>query len=157
MLTLTTSSAKETFHLGEILGRLLEPGDVICLQGELGAGKTCFVQGIARGQGVEDYVSSPSFTLINVYQGRLPFYHIDVYRLTDVAETVHLGLEEYLEDGGVVCLEWADRIQPILPPACLWVVMGKRGPTERSLRFEPHGARYRQLVADFKAAVEGRD
>ena len=88
--------------------------------------------------------------------GRLPFYHIDVYRLTDVAETDQLGLEEYLEDDGVVCL--AGGSDSAHPAARLSVGCdGKKRVTERSLRFEPHGARYRQLVADFKAAVEGRD
>ena len=103
--------------MGEALGRLLERGVVVALIGELGSGKTVFAQGLAKGLGVDpgEYVSSPSFTLVNHYRGRVPVFHMDTYRLADAAEMVALGYEEYFEPGGVTIIEWADKVRDLLP------------------------------------------
>jgi tRNA threonylcarbamoyladenosine biosynthesis protein TsaE len=114
----STTSDEETIELGLKLGRLLREGDVIALVGELGSGKTWFTKGIARGVGIhaKTVITSPSFALVNAYDGgRHPFFHVDLYRLTDLSDIVSIGLEEYLHSGGVVVMEWADRCPDLLP------------------------------------------
>jgi tRNA threonylcarbamoyladenosine biosynthesis protein TsaE len=113
-----TGSPEETRALGERLGRVLEAGDVIALEGELGAGKTCFVQGLARGAGVavERRVASPTFTIVNEHPGRFALYHVDLYRLEEARELEEVGLREYLEGGGVAVVEWFDRFPDWKPP-----------------------------------------
>lgn len=108
--TIITQSAEETQALGENLGKLLIPGDIILLFGDLGAGKTTFTQGISRGLGMYDYVRSPSFTLINEYAGTVPIYHIDLYRLETFEEIESLGIEEVFNGKGVCIVEWAEKI-----------------------------------------------
>ncbi|HEK86657.1 MAG: tRNA (adenosine(37)-N6)-threonylcarbamoyltransferase complex ATPase subunit type 1 TsaE [Candidatus Saccharicenans sp.] len=110
-LTVTTYSEKETFEFARKLGRLLTGNEVILISGELGVGKTVFVRGLAAGLGVKDesLICSPSFTLINVYPGRVPFYHVDLYRLEKPEEIADLGLEDYF-GAGLVAIEWAERI-----------------------------------------------
>ena len=107
--------------MGEALGRLLECGVVVGLIGELGSGKTVFAQGLAKGLGVDpdEYVSSPSFTLVNHYRGRVPVFHMDTYRLADAADMVALGYEEYFEPSGVTIIEWADKVRDLLPERCV--------------------------------------
>lgn len=109
-----TSSAEETLELGEKIGKLMVPGDIILLFGDLGAGKTTLTQGIATGLDVGDgeYVRSPTFTLINEYGGRLPVYHIDLYRIESQEEMEQLGLEEFFFGRGVAIVEWADKLFP---------------------------------------------
>ncbi|KKM11426.1 hypothetical protein SY88_09205 [Clostridiales bacterium PH28_bin88] len=102
-------------HLGARVGGLLLPGDVVCLAGDLGAGKTTLAQGIAVGLGVEGPVTSPTFTIIHEYRGRIPFYHVDAYRLERPEELEDLGLEEYIFGDGVTVIEWADRVTSLLP------------------------------------------
>lgn len=110
----TTHSAAETLVLGENLGKLLEPGDIVLLFGDLGAGKTLLIQGIARGLGLKEneYTRSPSFTLINEYQGRIPIYHIDLYRIESFSEIENLGLEELFSSKGATLVEWAEKLFP---------------------------------------------
>jgi tRNA threonylcarbamoyladenosine biosynthesis protein TsaE len=108
-------SAEETVQLGKKIGSCLLPNDVIALTGQLGAGKTTIIQGIAEGLGVKDYVTSPTFIIINEYQGRLPFYHVDLYRLDEVKEIEDLGIEEYFNRGGVCVIEWAEKLKGLLP------------------------------------------
>ncbi|MBO5292053.1 MAG: tRNA (adenosine(37)-N6)-threonylcarbamoyltransferase complex ATPase subunit type 1 TsaE [Lachnospiraceae bacterium] len=111
-----TNSPEETFALGEELGRQAEAGDVYTLIGDLGVGKTVFTQGVARGLGIEEPVSSPTFTIVQVYEeGRLPFYHFDVYRIGDIEEMDEIGYEDYFYGDGVSFIEWANLIQDILP------------------------------------------
>lgn len=111
-----TNSPEETFALGEELGRKAEAGDVYTLIGDLGVGKTVFTQGVARGLGIEEPVSSPTFTIVQVYEeGRLPFYHFDVYRIGDIEEMDEIGYEDYFYGDGVSFIEWANLIQDILP------------------------------------------
>ena len=115
MIAAVTKSAEDTRELGAALAALAEPGDVILLSGDLGAGKTTLAQGFARGLGVEDQVVSPTFVLVRVYQGRLPLIHADAYRMDDLDEVTDLDLPEQLDDGGVALVEWEDVIAPMLP------------------------------------------
>ena len=112
-----TKSDKETICLGNKLGALLSEGDVVALVGDLGSGKTWFSKGLALGLGVgaDTVIPSPSFALVNEYEGRYTFYHMDLYRLEDLSEVLYAGLEEYLYSGGVAVMEWADRWPEILP------------------------------------------
>ena len=115
-MVIETRSPEETFQLGEELGRKAVPGQVFTLTGDLGVGKTVFTQGLAKGLGIEEPVNSPTFTIVQVYEeGRLPFYHFDVYRIGDVEEMEEIGYEDYIYGEGVCLIEWADLIREILP------------------------------------------
>ena len=122
-IELITQSAGATFEAGRTVGENLKSGDVVALIGELGSGKTCFVGGLARGLGVgEDYmITSPTFTLVNEYPGRCTLYHLDVYRLNDEGQLQDLGYDEFLDDGGVVVIEWADKIACAVPENAIQV------------------------------------
>ncbi len=111
-----TESAAATIQLGERLAKGLKPGAVVAFYGELGAGKTTMIKGVARGLGVRETVKSPSFVIITEYQGRLPVYHIDLYRIKSPAEFTEIGLEGYLSGDGVCLIEWAERAETLLPP-----------------------------------------
>jgi tRNA threonylcarbamoyladenosine biosynthesis protein TsaE len=134
-LELVTSSPDDTRAVGDALAPLLAGGEVISLTGDLGAGKTTFVQGAAKGLGVTDHVVSPTFTLVREYTGVLPVYHFDVYRLDHLQEVLDLGFEETLDLGGVVFIEWGDAIEAILPEAFMQVEM-RIGETESQRRLE---------------------
>lgn len=111
-----TFSAEETLLLGEHIGKQAKPGDVFTLIGDLGVGKTVFTQGVAKGLGIIEPVTSPTFTILQIYEeGRLPFYHFDVYRIGDVAEMDEIGYEDYISADGVCFIEWANLIEEILP------------------------------------------
>ena len=116
-----SESPEETQALGEKLGKTLTQGDVIALIGDLGTGKTCLTQGIARGIGTapDEVVSSPSYILINEYNGKVPIYHIDLYRLENSEEIAELGLSEYMEGDGICIIEWAERMADALPDTCI--------------------------------------
>ncbi len=118
-----THSPEETQEIGVRIGCQLNPGDVVALIGDLGMGKTCLTQGIARGAGIdeEQTVNSPSYILINEYAGKIPIYHIDLYRLQQLEDIVALGLEEYLEGDGICVIEWADRMGELLPASYIQV------------------------------------
>ncbi|RJP35292.1 MAG: tRNA (adenosine(37)-N6)-threonylcarbamoyltransferase complex ATPase subunit type 1 TsaE [Actinobacteria bacterium] len=138
-----TECAEETFGLGLALAELLRPGDVVLLVGELGAGKTCFVQGIARGMGVGEHVTSPTFTLMREYCGRLPLYHLDAYRLQDASDLYAIGVDEYLDGEGVLLVEWGDRVRDFFPPGYLEVRFDfAGGDEERCLHFLPRGGKW---------------
>ncbi len=115
-MVLETNSPEQTFQIGKNLGRRAKQGQVYTLTGEMGVGKTLFTQGFAAGMGIEEPVSSPTFTIVQVYdEGYLPFYHFDVYRISDVDEMYEVGYEEYVMGDGVSLIEWANLIQEILP------------------------------------------
>lgn len=115
-MVLETRSPEETFNIGKSLGEQAFPGQVFTLTGDLGVGKTVFTQGLAEGLGIGEPVSSPTFTIVQVYDdGRLPFYHFDVYRIGDAEEMEEVGFEDYIMGGGVSLIEWADLIEEILP------------------------------------------
>jgi tRNA threonylcarbamoyladenosine biosynthesis protein TsaE len=133
--------------LGERLGRAALPGDLILLRGDLGAGKTTLTQGVARGLGITNAVNSPTFTLIKEYVGRLPLYHVDLYRLDALAEIEALGIEDYLERGGVCVVEWADRANPLWPADWLRIDLCAEGERTRRLIVTCAGARGSALSA----------
>ena len=110
-----SNSAKETENIAKAFAKTLKSGDVVCLNGDLGAGKTAFTAGIAKGLGVNEYVSSPTFTILNCYSGDIPLYHFDVYRIADSDEMFDIGFDEYLTGSGVSVIEWAEIIEDILP------------------------------------------
>ena len=138
-----TFKSEETVALGERLGMLLEPGDFIALVGELGAGKTQFSKGIALGLEVDPQtpVTSPTYTILNIYQGRIPLYHFDLYRLQGVEEVEELGFEEYFSGNGACVVEWAERMEGDLPAQVLTVTLSHKGDEGRSVCFEADGAR----------------
>ncbi len=116
-LILESRSEADTFALGVKIGSEAKPGEVYSIIGDLGAGKTALTKGVAAGLGIDEPVSSPTFTIVQVYEGgRLPLYHFDVYRIGDVEEMEEIGYEDYLYSGGVTLIEWADLIRDILPP-----------------------------------------
>jgi len=133
----TTKSAEETVELGRRIGAFLLPNEIIALTGNLGAGKTTLIQGIAAGLGVKDYVTSPTFIIINEYPGRLPFYHIDLYRLDDVAQVAELGIEEYFANGGVCVIEWAEKLDGLLPAGAEGITIESKGENERAISVSP--------------------
>jgi tRNA threonylcarbamoyladenosine biosynthesis protein TsaE len=149
-------SSEQTRRLGTRLGAMLKPGDLICLSGDLGAGKTTLVQGIAQGFGSLDPVSSPTFVLVNVYRREdgNELHHLDVYRLGGVDEAVDLDLDTLIETGTLV-IEWAERIKPVLPREALWVHMRYISDEQRNLLFEAAGERYQQIMGEFRRQVLG--
>lgn len=154
-LLATTSAVDETRELACALAALAKPGDVLVLAGDLGAGKTAFVQGFGRGLGVAGRITSPTFTLVHVYEdGRLPVHHLDVYRLDQLSEALDLGLAEMLEDGGVVLIEWGDAIAPLLPHDYLEVRMtfGERD-DDRQLSIRPVGLGWAERTKPLADAV----
>jgi tRNA threonylcarbamoyladenosine biosynthesis protein TsaE len=141
-----TKSAEETMSFAEKLGSLLQRGDVLTLAGDLGAGKTTFTKGLAKGLGVTRTVNSPTFTIIKEYSGRLPLYHMDVYRLEDSDED--LGFEEYFSGDGVCVVEWAVFIEDYLPEERLELVISHKGDDEREIQLKPIGSRYEERVKE---------
>ncbi|MCK6510298.1 tRNA (adenosine(37)-N6)-threonylcarbamoyltransferase complex ATPase subunit type 1 TsaE [Myxococcota bacterium] len=136
-----TCSPSETASVGEALGRLLQGGEVLALIGDLGAGKTCFVQGLASGLEIpeEAYVRSPTFSLIEQYEGRLPVYHLDLYRISDVDELESIGWRDCLDGEAVVAVEWADRLEGYLPADYIAIRLLSKSPEQREIQIAIHG------------------
>ena len=157
-VVLRTRSERETIQFGKQIGKRLQPGDVVALIGELGAGKTHLIKGLAQGAGVEqpDAVTSPSFTLIHEHKGKIPFYHIDLYRLVTEGEGEALGLEEYLGGRGITAIEWADKIPSLLPKEVLWIHIRYLQTHSRSIRILGKGSRYGQLVKKLRGERESK-
>ncbi len=128
-----TANEAETEALGSRLSALFRAGDVIALHGDLGAGKTCLVRGMVAGLGGRDTVNSPTFTLINQYQGRLPIYHVDLYRLEGLLEMEDLDLEDYFFGSGICMVEWAQKISRLLPPSYWSISLNIKSSTDRSI------------------------
>jgi tRNA threonylcarbamoyladenosine biosynthesis protein TsaE len=162
-IELRSRSARQTRALGVLLGGLLEPGDVVLLRGSLGAGKTVFAQGIGASLGVAEPINSPTYVLLKEYSGRIPFYHLDLYRIEDPEELFGLGLDQYFGGDGVCVVEWSDRADGQGPEGAPWpedwlrVTLRVRGPHTRALLCEAAGARGRALMTQFAraAGVEG--
>ncbi|MBT1074528.1 tRNA (adenosine(37)-N6)-threonylcarbamoyltransferase complex ATPase subunit type 1 TsaE [Geobacter grbiciae] len=148
MVSVTSHSVEETILLGEWLGRLLEPGSFIALTGELGAGKTQFVRGVATGLGIDSSVpiTSPTFTLLNEYQGRIRLYHFDLYRLGGVDDAAELGFDEYFHGDEVCLVEWAERLGSDIPSERLDIIFDYLSDTERRIDFIPHGSNHEALL-----------
>ncbi|MCI0548733.1 MAG: tRNA (adenosine(37)-N6)-threonylcarbamoyltransferase complex ATPase subunit type 1 TsaE [Candidatus Rokubacteria bacterium] len=140
--TVVCRTPAETQALGERIGRALGPGSVIGCMGELGAGKTCFLQGLARGLGVPGAVTSPTFVMVNQYRGRVPVHHLDAYRTRSLTEILDLGVEEMFHGEGVAIIEWADLLRPLLPAHAILVTITGLGDEPREIRIErPPSAR----------------
>ncbi|MBF8301917.1 MAG: hypothetical protein HW396_198 [Candidatus Dadabacteria bacterium] len=123
------SKEADTIKVGEVLGRSLKPGAIVALKGELGAGKTVLVKGIAKGLDVNGEPNSPTFVIMNAYEGRIPLYHFDFYRVSGVFELEGIGYEDYFYDDGVTVVEWADRVEGVFPESAIWIeikIPGKR-------------------------------
>lgn len=148
MIKIITKTPQELEYLGKRMAQLMIPGDFLALDGDLGAGKTLFTQGMAQGLGVTEDISSPTFTIIHEYEsGRLPLYHMDVYRLKYPEEMYDLGYEEYFYGEGVTVVEWAQIIESLLPDEYLGIEI-KVIHEGRELCFTPHGARYEHLIEE---------
>ncbi|MEK6643190.1 MAG: tRNA (adenosine(37)-N6)-threonylcarbamoyltransferase complex ATPase subunit type 1 TsaE [Planctomycetota bacterium] len=135
MMTIDSRSVEETIRIGRAIGGALVGGEVIALVGELGAGKTHLVKGIAAGLGVVDErtVNSPTIVLVNEYAGRVPVIHLDAYRLAGAGQLAALGFEEMCESGGVVIVEWADRVREVIPEGAVWIEMTATGDMSRRI------------------------
>jgi tRNA threonylcarbamoyladenosine biosynthesis protein TsaE len=158
MFSIVTSSPEETWRIGESLGRLLGRGDTICLYGDLGAGKTSFSYGIALGLEVkESYITSPTFTFVNEYQGRVPFYHIDLYRLKSAEELEGICFEEYLDSDGATVIEWAERAEDELPGECLSVYLTYVNENSREIGLLAEGERYEKLLDELRKNLKQAD
>jgi len=153
-LKLISHSPEETRHLGELLGKLAQPGDIYLLSGNLGVGKTCLTQGIAWGLGSQDYALSPTFVLMRELKGRLPLYHIDLYRLDRIEEVSDLGLDDYLYGQGLCVIEWAEKGLGVLPAEHLLIKIEYLSDTERSFLLIPHGKSYEKLLSRLKLLVK---
>ena len=155
-LNCISRSPEQTQLLGRHLGGLAEPGDVILLTGDLGAGKTTLTQGIAWGLGIDEYAASPSFVLVREHHGRLPLYHVDLYRLENLAEIDDLALDEYFYGRGVSVVEWAERAPGLLPVERLQISIQLVNEQERLLKLTPSGERYARLVQQLGDLCERR-
>ncbi|MBP2651130.1 MAG: tsaE [Firmicutes bacterium] len=156
MLELITNQPEDTLRFGETMAAKLQAGDVICLSGDLGAGKTLLTQGIAAGMGTECSVTSPTFTIMQVYDdGRVPIYHFDLYRLDIRDELDNIGFEEYIGRDGVAIIEWADKFPAAMPKEYLWleITIGKDS-TERIIRITPAGERFIELCEELRVIAD---
>lgn len=137
-----TNSAEETFELAYRIGKDAKAGDIFCLNGDLGVGKTVFAQGFAKGLGIEDCINSPTFTIVQEYtEGRIPFYHFDVYRIADADEMFEIGYEEYFFGEGVCLIEWAELIKELIPDHVTQITISKslsEGFDYRKIEIEPY-------------------
>jgi tRNA threonylcarbamoyladenosine biosynthesis protein TsaE len=163
-LHITSKSEAETRQFGTTLGRLLRPGDVVLLHGDLGSGKTTLTQGIAKGLGIEDYVQSPTFTLVAEHPGQsktgnpLTLYHLDLYRLDDPSELESFGYEDLVtQSDGVVVVEWPERAGGILPDDYVLIVIEASGPDERQLSIQtiPAEGSSRELLDGLRDTIGG--
>ena len=157
-LDFISHSPKQTRRIGMHLGALLNSGDVICLQGDLGAGKTTLVQGLAQGWGSLDPVSSPTFIIVNVYRrpDESELYHLDTYRLESAPEAAMLDLDDMLYAGPLV-IEWPERIESILPRERLWLKLRHIGEERRGIQFRAQGTAYEKLLEEIRQSAFGGD
>jgi len=156
---IVSHSPEQTQKLGICLGELALPGDIFLLVGGLGAGKTCLTQGIAWGLGIKEYAVSPSFVLLRELYGRLPLYHIDLYRLDHLEEITELGLDDYLYGSGVCVVEWAEKGLSVLPMEHLLIEIDYLSDIERGFQFKPEGKRYLEIARQVKhiSLTQGKD
>lgn len=139
-MTFVINNVADTLHLGEELGKLVNKGDIICLDGDLGTGKTHFTKGIAKGLKIDDYITSPTFNIVNEYQGRLKLYHFDVYRVNDPDEIYAIGFDEYIFSDAVSVIEWSNYIEDLIPEERINVTIKK---------LPDKGENYRQIVINY--------
>lgn len=156
-LDFVSHSPEQTVRFGARLGERLQLGDVVCLSGDLGAGKTTLTTGLARGWGALDQVTSPTFVIVNQYRRAdgLRLHHLDCYRLASGAEALALGFEDLLDADGLLLIEWPERIAEVLPAEHLSVTLRWIDDSKRNLRMEARGARYENLLQDFRRSAFG--
>ena len=157
MFDILTTSQEETMELGKHLGEKIFANSCVVLEGDLGAGKTTLTKGIALGLGIDRVIKSPTYTLIREYRkGRLPLFHMDMYRIEESGGASEVGLEEYFYAGGVCVVEWAQYIEDELPSTFLKVQIDRvgDGESERVIRFVPHGKEYEELIQQLEASDE---
>lgn len=157
-LDFISTSPEQTQRLGARLGALLQPGDVICLSGEMGAGKTAFAGGVGLGWGAEGVMASPTYTIVHEHRRLADDHrlaHLDCYRLSGTADIDSIGFDDLLESGASLLIEWPEKLEEALPTDRLWVRLRVVSDVHRSIHFTPVGARYVQLVAQFRQAVTG--
>ena len=155
MYSLELSSIEKTQAFGVFLGEIAKPGDIITLEGELGAGKTALTQAIGRGLGVDPkiYITSPTFSLLQEYQGRLVLYHMDLYRLAGEDDIENLGFTEYLYSNGFTVIEWPERLGSLMPAERLHIQLLITGETSRTAQLTPYGSQWQKKVADIGSMV----
>lgn len=149
-MKISSNSVSETVKIGKVIARNLNPGDIICLFGQLGSGKTVLTKGIAEGLSIKkERVISPSFVLIRQHlKGKLPLYHFDLYRLKDLGDIFGLGYEEYFYDKGITVIEWADRLRDLLPDEFLKIKLEVKGSSKRTFEFTAVGSHYKRLLKE---------
>lgn len=157
-LDIISHSAEQTQRLGFRLGSLLKPGDVICLSGDMGAGKTVFTTGLGKGWGTITPVTSPTYNLIHEHhreKDNQRLYHLDCYRLDGVRDAESIGLDDILDDNGTIVFEWPERIEKALPKHRLWVQLRVIDPNRRNFIFEGTNKRYKELIEEFRSLTFG--
>ncbi|QYE97899.1 tRNA (adenosine(37)-N6)-threonylcarbamoyltransferase complex ATPase subunit type 1 TsaE [Paraclostridium sordellii] len=147
MVKIYLENEEQTKDIGYKLGQLLTPKSVVCLIGDLGAGKTTMTQSLAKALEVDDYITSPTFTIVNEYEGRMPLYHFDVYRIGSSDEMYDIGFDEYIDGDGVCIIEWANLIEDILPNEYLYIEMNYKE-TGREMILTPKGEKYEEIVKE---------
>lgn len=151
MLNFKTNSPEETFAFGQCLAKFLGSGQVVCLAGDLGAGKTLLVQGLSKGLGINDTVNSPTFTILNVYEAGFPIYHFDLYRLDYAEQLFDIGFYEYTAANGLSIIEWPDKFPGELPEEYLWIdIQTNENINERILHVAAYGAVYERICEELK-------
>lgn len=144
-MEIIVDSLEDTMNIGRKLGTLVNPGDIICITGDLGTGKTHFTKGIAKGLSIDSPITSPTFTIVNEYEGRLKLYHFDVYRVNEPDEIEAIGFDEYIFSDAVSVIEWANYIEELIPEERIWVEMRKvpdLGINFRKITIQYYGDRY---------------
>ena len=147
-IVVESDAPEETRALAARLAKRLAPGTVLAMEGNLGSGKTCFVKGLARGLSIREPVTSPTFTIVHEHRGRLPLYHIDLYRIRSEDEALALGIEEYLESDGVAAIEWSERIANLLTETTVHVRFTRTGPETRHIVLSGPASLLVHLAAD---------
>ncbi|MBS7525772.1 tRNA (adenosine(37)-N6)-threonylcarbamoyltransferase complex ATPase subunit type 1 TsaE [Fusibacter paucivorans] len=132
-ITITVDTLEKTVELASIFAETIKPGDILCLSGDLGAGKTTFTQALCKALGVTEHVTSPTFNIMNQYEGRLPIYHFDVYRIAEPDEMYEIGFDEYLNGMGVSIIEWAPLVEVLIPEDAVWMIIKTTGETSRTI------------------------
>ncbi|MBN1813617.1 MAG: tRNA (adenosine(37)-N6)-threonylcarbamoyltransferase complex ATPase subunit type 1 TsaE [Anaerolineae bacterium] len=158
-LEFVSRSPEQTRRLGARLGALLKGGEVVCLEGSLGSGKTCLAQGIGRGWGVSQTLVSPTFVLVREYtrpRDAVKLYHVDLYRISGAQEALTLGIDEFVGDKQAICvIEWAERLRALMPDEHLWVLLEFADPMRRAMYFTAQGKHHTALLREFRQAAFG--
>lgn len=149
-MKIKVNNLQDTKKIGKIISRCLEKGTVLCLDGDLGAGKTAITQFIAKEFGVKEYITSPTFNIIKEYEGRLPFYHMDVYRIESEDDMYDLGYDEYIYSEGVTVIEWSENIRTILPDERIDIKIDRIDDNKRIMTIEGKGVVYEKITEELK-------